>query len=254
MDLHQRRYQHTACEVIKDLTNSFVTMSDQALYTDMVPGFGEIFVMESSPAPSDSFHHASYAVPRAMCSQVVPIHPTHNQGNLHSYTNLPPDGTTDLPIPPDGILAWTTNDQVFEWIDDTQFLCEPAWDANFEECVSLSSGSPSEGTFTPGTEEIPANLQCTYPGCRSKTRFTRKCDLRKHIKRHFIAFHCRHKGCPRASEHGFSTKKDRERHEARHDPQIGCAWEGCNRLFSRMDNMKDHVRRVHLRTTNSPRR
>ncbi|EME80767.1 uncharacterized protein MYCFIDRAFT_24521, partial [Pseudocercospora fijiensis CIRAD86] len=89
-------------------------------------------------------------------------------------------------------------------------------------------------------------LLCTYPTCKTLTRFTRKCDLRKHIKRHSIAFHCRHKHCPRAAkEQGFSSKKDRERHEARHDPRIGCEWEGCARLFSRRDNMRDHVRRVH---------
>lgn len=49
---------------------------------------------------------------------------------------------------------------------------------------------------------------------------------------------------------GFSSKKDRARHEAKHNPGIRCEWHGpngeeCARMFSRMDNMKDHVRRIH---------
>lgn len=49
---------------------------------------------------------------------------------------------------------------------------------------------------------------------------------------------------------GFSSKKDRARHEAKHNPRILCEWVGeagerCGRRFSRVDNMKDHVRRIH---------
>ena len=49
---------------------------------------------------------------------------------------------------------------------------------------------------------------------------------------------------------GFSSKKDRARHEAKHNPRIMCEWineDGtqCDRRFSRVDNMKDHVRRIH---------
>lgn len=49
---------------------------------------------------------------------------------------------------------------------------------------------------------------------------------------------------------GFSSKKDRARHEAKHNPKILCEWIGeggerCGRKFSRVDNMKDHVRRIH---------
>jgi hypothetical protein len=49
---------------------------------------------------------------------------------------------------------------------------------------------------------------------------------------------------------GFSSKKDRARHEAKHNPRILCEWVGeggerCGRRFSRVDNMKDHMRRIH---------
>lgn len=94
----------------------------------------------------------------------------------------------------------------------------------------------SEGTWS-----------CAYPGCASKTRFKRGCDVRKHYKRHTKSVYCRHEGCPQARAGGFSSKKDRARHEAKHNPVIECEWEGCGRVFSRQDNMKDHVRRLHQR-------
>jgi hypothetical protein len=87
--------------------------------------------------------------------------------------------------------------------------------------------------------------RCAYPGCASKALFVRPCDLRKHFNRHSKDYHCRHEGCPQASEGGFSSKKDRARHEAKHNPGVQCEWDGCERIFSRVDNMKDHVRRIH---------
>ncbi|KAI9662784.1 MAG: hypothetical protein M1829_006128 [Trizodia sp. TS-e1964] len=96
-----------------------------------------------------------------------------------------------------------------------------------------------------GTQDPDGSWCCAYPGCSSKARFGRGCDLRKHYKRHTKFLYCRYEGCPQATEGGFSSKKDCARHEAKHNPGIPCEWEGCGRLFSRVDNMKDHVRRIH---------
>ena len=87
--------------------------------------------------------------------------------------------------------------------------------------------------------------RCAYPGCTSQAHFTRGCDLRKHFRRHTKSLFCRHENCPQSTEGGFSSKKDRDRHESKHRPGINCSQEGCERKFSRVDNMKDHVRRIH---------
>ncbi|ERF73654.1 hypothetical protein EPUS_00907 [Endocarpon pusillum Z07020] len=118
--------------------------------------------------------------------------------------------------------------------------------------------------------------RCAYPNCSSRALFTRGCDLRKHYNRHSKHLFCRIKGCPQSGPRvaeggnnnangasiagfggvgmggGFSSKKDRARHEAKHNPRILCEWVGeggerCGRRFSRVDNMKDHVRRIHRR-------
>lgn len=87
--------------------------------------------------------------------------------------------------------------------------------------------------------------RCAYPGCKSAKVFTRGCDLRKHFYRHTKTLFCRHEDCPQSIKGGFSTKKDRDRHEAKHKPGVSCEWEGCERVFSRVDNMKNHVGRIH---------
>jgi hypothetical protein len=131
---------------------------------------------------------------------------------------------------------------------------------------STSSNSSLHAYGIPVADPSSASGQpawrCAYPGCTSRATFTRGCDLRKHYNRHSKHLFCRVDGCPQSQAAaaarsadgtltgGFSSKKDRARHEAKHNPGIKCEWKGpqgeeCGRLFSRMDNMKDHVRRIH---------
>ncbi|KAJ5911884.1 uncharacterized protein N7473_001187 [Penicillium subrubescens] len=118
---------------------------------------------------------------------------------------------------------------------------------------SSSSRHPSSPPFNPADLSrygIPAGegiWRCAHPGCTSQAIFRRGCDLRKHFNRHRKHLFCRHEGCPQSKQGGFSSKKDRARHEAKHNPGIVCEWDGCGRVFSRVDNMKDHVRRIHRR-------
>ncbi|KAB8278381.1 hypothetical protein BDV30DRAFT_141265 [Aspergillus minisclerotigenes] len=106
----------------------------------------------------------------------------------------------------------------------------------------------------------PGAVTCPFPGCKSTLRFTGSRELRRHYKQHFKRFFCRYPHCPQAgpglegphpsTKRGFATRKDRARHEAKHDPRIQCPCldergERCSRVFSRLDNMRDHVRRIH---------
>ncbi|RYO75584.1 hypothetical protein DL766_001829 [Monosporascus sp. MC13-8B] len=99
--------------------------------------------------------------------------------------------------------------------------------------------------------------QCTFQNCKSTTVFTTGRDFRRHYRQHFKRFFCRYEECPQsrddsgdAGTKGFATRKDRARHEAKHNPAIKCPWQNrngtqCTRTFSRMDNMRDHYRRIH---------
>ncbi|KAE9962873.1 hypothetical protein BLS_009926 [Venturia inaequalis] len=124
---------------------------------------------------------------------------------------------------------------------------------------SGTGGEEEEDRFSrgssPGQTDLSAyghlneegTWSCAYPGCTSRAVFTRGCDLRKHHKRHTKTFFCRYPSCSQSTDGGFSSKKDLARHEAKHNPGVVCEWEGCDRIFSRVDNMRDHVKRIHLR-------
>lgn len=128
----------------------------------------------------------------------------------------------------------------------------------------ISNASLAAPSSSGGSGATTQAWRCAYPGCTSRATFTRGCDLRKHYNRHSKHLFCRVDGCPQSEAAaasraksadqpltgGFSSKKDRARHEAKHNPGIKCEWRGpggeeCSRVFSRMDNMKDHVRRIH---------
>lgn len=115
--------------------------------------------------------------------------------------------------------------------------------------IRLPSTAQSEGTSPQSPSSSSPDLQayglattngtwsCAYPGCTSRAVFARRCDLRKHHKRHNKNFFCRHSECPQATGGGFSSKKDLARHEAKHNPNVLCEYGGCNRVFSRVENM-----------------
>jgi hypothetical protein len=120
-----------------------------------------------------------------------------------------------------------------------------AFDRTVSEISRSVSPNPS-AIADYGYKNSDGSWSCAWPGCTSRSRFTRACDLRKHYKRHSKTLFCRQDGCPQSTEGGFSSKKDRARHEAKHNPMITCEWDNCGRLFSRVDNM---VRFPALRIT-----
>lgn len=129
----------------------------------------------------------------------------------------------------------------------------PAPSALSDNDLSPSSHQPSSPQSNAadlsqyGIPTADGAWRCAYPGCKSHMHFHRGCDLRKHFNRHRKHLFCRHYGCSQSRRGGFSSKKDRARHESKHNPGVVCVWEGCGRVFSRVDNMKDHVRRIHRR-------
>lgn len=141
---------------------------------------------------------------------------------------------------------------------------QQSWQTLQLENFDISVPGGFSDNFGPTSPSNPADLQnfgyqlqdgvswrCAHPGCTSTAVFTRGCDLRKHFRRHTKTLFCHHEDCPQSIEGGFSSKKDRDRHEAKHKPGVSCEWEGCDRVFSRVDNMKDHVRRIHRKDPSS---
>ncbi len=193
-------------------------------------------------------------VPAQLDFKPLPVSSTHPQ---HSSTTLSSSGdshssslssTSSLPRPTRYQLANG---------------CTPSFLRQSLESDTTSTKSPLSACGIPltisNTSSDKLGWKCAYSECTSKVTFTRFCDLRKHYNKHFKHLFCRMDGCPQSqavavaqttnhrSSGCFSSRKDRERHEAKHNPCIKCEWKGekCGRLFSRRDNMRDHLRRVH---------
>ena len=173
---------------------------------------------QNPPPLSDPIPESFFSIPRSIPSQNTSLYPS-TATTVSITSSSPPGSFSDPDSPPPPSSASNASDL-----------------SNY--------GIPTgEGTW-----------RCAHPGCSSQSTFRRGCDLRKHFNRHQKYLFCRHEGCPQSMHHGpqsaqngFSSKKDRARHEAKHNPGVLCEGEGCGRVFSRVDNMKDHVRRIHRR-------
>ncbi|KAL6235669.1 hypothetical protein BDW75DRAFT_240000 [Aspergillus navahoensis] len=193
------------------------TYQDSIPSPDMDPNFDLDFDQGSFSSLSPSYHHTHY--------QTSPSDPpnTHNHNHNHDRRHTQSPSRTPSRTPSTTSASSTHNN------------------TNSKDLSLYGTPSPTH----------PGAWRCAYPSCTSPSLFRRGCDLRKHYNRHRKHLFCRHDGCPQSNPRvpgtGFSSKKDRDRHEAKHNPGIVCDWagEGCTRVFSRVDNMKDHVRRIH---------
>ncbi|KAL4897611.1 hypothetical protein BDV59DRAFT_168088 [Aspergillus ambiguus] len=97
-------------------------------------------------------------------------------------------------------------------------------------------------------DEPPMNINapCPEPGC--DRIFSRRCDLKKHVKTHERPYKCVVAGC-KFVEKGFPTEKERERHHNdRHNPnapKFPCQFEGCTYASKREANLKQHMEKNH---------
>ncbi|KAJ5526578.1 hypothetical protein N7513_010737 [Penicillium frequentans] len=178
------------------------------------------------------------------------------------YASLNENMNTSAPwfnIPSDGYLSPPTVPAVsISTLDTTSVMSTSPTPTTASDLdipmPTLPPNSPSRSRADLTHYGIPTGdgeWRCAHPGCTSQSSFKRGCDLRKHFNRHQKHLFCRYEGCPQSRHGGFSSKKDRTRHEARHNPGVVCEWEGCGRVFSRVDNMRDHLRRIHRRGASS---
>ncbi|KAJ6135931.1 hypothetical protein N7512_001091 [Penicillium capsulatum] len=204
--------------------------------------FDGVYILPSTAQSMNSYPTDSCAMPST--NNLFPT--DHHQHQHHQHQTINDGHWLAVPsfneIPPYHNMTVGINDML-PW--GRYSHPAPSPQPSQSDCSSTSAFQPSNDLAYYGTPTGHGTWRCSYPGCSSKTVFHRGCDLRKHYKRHGRHFFCRHPGCPKSTSGGFSSRKDRGRHEAKHNPSIQCGWEGCPRIFSRMDNMRDHVRRVH---------
>ena len=209
----------------------------QALYSPPQP-------LYSPPQPyQQQFSYQPPAVPSWMTPTVPSNYPIEPQ-RMVQFPRYSEPPTYSPEFTPAGPSRTSTGYLSPDEADTTRVTRSSSFASNASSARSYSQSDVSRDVSPNASEmakwgfrNVNGTWSCAYPGCSSRSTFSRGCDLRKHYKRHTKSLFCRHEGCPQATDGGFSSKKDRVRHEAKHNPMISCEWEGCDRLFSRVDNM-----------------
>lgn len=228
------------------------TAEAQLLFTgQMIPELSTPYVDEESnwahAHTSDSGYDYFHPLPHTS----APAYPTLTSSSDFSFANLSSGSEPSTSYAPSTSSISSTSSAYYSPTSLSVPLSGPPQAQSLPgQSRPIMSRSPSPNTadlYNYGTLNTDNRTwRCAYPGCHSKAIFVRPCDLRKHFHRHNKSFFCRHEGCPQAREGGFSSKKDRARHESKHNPGIPCEWEGCERIFSRVDNMRNHTQRSRL--------
>merc|ERR1712032_10414 len=121
--------------------------------------------------------------------------------------------------------------------------------------------SPRKNHAFKRAEEPPRNSEnkmiCKYKECASLT-FDRKCEWSKHMDKHDRPYKCNVRGCEKLQ--GFTYSGGLLRHEREVHKMHGgtkkslfCPFSDCKRSsgagFTRKENLAEHIRRVHRRTS-----
>ncbi|EDU48410.1 conserved hypothetical protein [Pyrenophora tritici-repentis Pt-1C-BFP] len=112
-------------------------------------------------------------------------------------------------------------------------------------------------------EEPPRNEEgkmiCKYQECLG-TSFDRKCEWSKHMDKHDRPYKCNVKGCEKLQGFTYSgglLRHEREVHKMHGgtNKSLFCPFHDCKRSsgagFTRKENLAEHIRRVHRRTSMS---
>lgn len=195
-------------------------------------------------APLEPYNFTT--APEGTISMAALSHYEYDYSNMQAYSETPLSYT--LPqqdyLPQD--YQYTMSSPEFYPEQTPDFSSPPPPSSGY-----ISSPSPSLSHAEPVTPTLRQAelLLCDFPNCpRGSTPFSRPCDLNKHRKTHEKNHICTMdlpSGGP--CEQRFATSKDLKRHQnsGAHGAQGDFVCPHCGSRKSRMDNLKDHMRRKH---------
>ncbi|KAF2011555.1 hypothetical protein BU24DRAFT_426633 [Aaosphaeria arxii CBS 175.79] len=137
-------------------------------------------------------------------------------------------------------------------------VSEDGGDVDRDGDISPRRNSPFKRSEEP-TKNAEGKMICKHPDC-STLIFDRKCEWSKHMDKHDRPYKCTAKGCEKLQ--GFTYSGGLLRHEREVHKMHGgtkkslyCPFADCKRStgagFTRKENLAEHVRRVHRRTSMS---
>ncbi|KAH7395841.1 hypothetical protein BKA64DRAFT_754804 [Cadophora sp. MPI-SDFR-AT-0126] len=173
----------------------------------------------------------------SLSHEVDTLDNTHNSRSIFNFTNVPKDlqdfGTYDLETPQSSL-----------WSQDSLSTLGSSLSAS-------PAQQPSDSIATTNGASSVSSITCSWQGCDKV--FSTKVDLNHHLRYHIKRFQCPHCSLKQA------TKRLLDRHiNERHSltEKYYCSFEGCPRSiggasgngarhFTREDNCKRHMRKIH---------
>ncbi|KAB5572597.1 C2H2 transcription factor [Coniochaeta sp. 2T2.1] len=225
--------------------------------------------------PRDFMHDGNY--PSMGDHHVPDTHPNNTFGEHHdgvaneltddvnySNTGVPnfdaADDDLDLASPP------TQNNIHNDLQNDIQNDLQNDIQNNLQNGASPSDDQPPQQTSgrviakpdRVAVKNANGKYECKFEGCKEKVKeFVRKCEWNKHMDKHERPYRCNKDGCeklPGFTYAGGLLRHEREVHLMHGGPKkpVPCPHNTCKRFagkrFSRMENLWEHVRRVHDQT------
>ncbi|KAF2259297.1 hypothetical protein CC78DRAFT_73930 [Lojkania enalia] len=194
----------------------------------------------------------------------APIHPTavrhERTSSVNSTSNMPTPVSLSGPRSP--LLSPTARDRRPSVASSHGPPRQPSEETSSQDGDD-SSLSPRRNHAYKRSEEptrnIAGKLVCRHSECSGLT-FDRKCEWSKHMDKHDRPYKCTVKGCEKLQ--GFTYSGGLLRHEREVHKMHGgtkkslfCPFPDCKRSsgsgFTRKENLAEHMRRVHRRTSTS---
>lgn len=219
-------------------------------YAADVPADLQPIFMEDLLTPHLSPLDSQNSSPLTLCDDLWPPTSGFGDNSPDSYFSLEPSSLTSSPVDtPASFSTPSSGGQIpqtpYSPVDTPTSHSSPSSSSSGQipqTPASLEPASPPPPAPEP-IQNPDSTWACPQPGC-THPGHKRRCDARKHYKSHTKPYACRVKGC----EYRSSNAKDRERHYDTRHAKTGhpaCPARGCGALKSRVDNMRDHIRRKH---------
>ncbi|XDG04438.1 hypothetical protein ABKA04_004053 [Annulohypoxylon sp. FPYF3050] len=178
------------------------------------------------------------------------------------------DGVRYSPVPPVHYMAYdgAENATLIPPSPSSTDLNSPNILEPLSPPESLATPSKPDTNRTPRLSSIPKPERietknrdglyyCTFPGCTERVKtFPRKCEWGKHMDKHDRPYKCTAAECEKLAGFTYSgglLRHEREVHGKHGGPRnpLQCPHGNCKRHegkgFSRMENLNEHLRRVH---------
>lgn len=213
---------------------------------DMPPDLQPIF-MEDLFTPQLSPFDTEQSTPLTLCEDALwPPTNEFEDNSPESYFSFESSLTSSPVDTPASFSTLSSGGQIpqtpYSPVDTPASLSPLSSGGQIPQTPASLESSPPPPAPEP-VQNSDSTWACPQPGC-THPGHKRRCDARKHYKSHTKPYACRVKGCGYRS----SNAKDRERHyDTRHAKtrHPACPAPGCGVLKSRVDNMRDHIRRKH---------